>query len=565
MFFHRLSVSLPALLAVLYLPSAWTQTAPDAGVLQQQIERARPPALPGKVAPPKPAEPPAMKPLAGASVTVKSFRFSGNTLLGSEALAALLQPYLNRPLSFAELQKAVAEVEAAYRVAGWIVRVYLPAQDVVDGVITIQIVEAVFGGVVIEGVEPSRYSTRKLLDIFQGQQKVGERLGTDALDRALLIADDMPGVAVIGSLRPGQQQGQTELVLKLADEPLAVGDTALDNTGARSTGADRFSANVTLNSPFGAGDALSTNYLHTEGSDYLRVGATVPVAANGWRVGANASALSYKLVAPEFTALNAKGTSNSVGVETSYPLVRSRMQNVYLLANLDRKNFDNESSGTTTTHYSANVAGLGLMANVFDSIGGGGANSFSLMWVAGDLNLGGSPNEASDATTTQAAGRYNKVKYSASRQQVLTRDLSLFASLSGQVAGKNLDSSEKFYLGGANGVRAYPSSEGGGSEGRMLNLELRMRMSEGLTLTGFYDYGQVMVNKNNDYSGAVALNEYSLKGAGLSLAWQPAGGLNLRATWARRLGDNPNPASSGNDQDGSFVRDRLWLSATYSF
>jgi hypothetical protein len=61
------------------------------------------------------------------------------------------------------------------------------------------------------------------------------------------------------------------------------------------------------------------------------------------------------------------------------------------------------------------------------------------------------------------------------------------------------------------------------------------------------------------------LNSYQLKGAGLALAWQGPRGTALKATWARRIGDNPNPTTAGNDQDGSLVRDRFWLEATLTF
>ena len=147
----------------------------------------------------------------------------------------------------------------------------------------------------------------------------------------------------------------------------------------------------------------------------------------------------------------------------------------------------------------------------------------------------------------------------------MTDEFSLFAVLSGQWASKNLDSSEKFYLGGANGVRAYPSSEAGGALGQLLSIELRWRLTQGFNLTGFFDAGQVSVNANNSFAGAPVLNDCSLKGAGLALGWQSSVGLNLKATWARRVGDNPNPTSTGNDQDGSFVKDRVWLSASLQF
>jgi len=56
-----------------------------------------------------------------------------------------------------------------------------------------------------------------------------------------------------------------------------------------------------------------------------------------------------------------------------------------------------------------------------------------------------------------------------------------------------------------------------------------------------------------------------LKGVGLSLGWLDDSGLTIKATYSRRLGDNPNPTLTGTDQDGSFVRDRLWLVVNMPF
>lgn len=541
------------------------QTAPDAGSLLQQLERDRKPAPPPKALPARPAEPSAIQPLPGSTVTVSSFRFVGNTLIGSDRLLPAVAEYLNRPLSFAQLQAATTAVAQVYRQAGWIVRAYLPQQDIVGGVVTIQIVEAVFGGAKLEGPPAQRVSLKQIQRGLDAHQSEGAPLNADAIDRALLLADDLPGVSVTGSLRQGAQPSQTELVIKLTDEPLLMGEATLDNAGSRSTGAQRLSANLNFTSPLELGDLLSANLIHTEGSDYLRLGGTLPVGANGWRMGANASAMNYRLVAPEFAALNSKGSSNSIALEASYPLIRSRLQNLYFSASAEHKNFDNQANGATATRYGANALSLSLSGNHFDKAGGGGANSASLTLTHGQIDLGGSPNQAADAASSQTDGSYSKLRYSLSRQQVITDVLSLFGALSGQWASKNLDSSEKFYLGGTNGVRAYPSSEAGGALGQLINLELRWRMPQGFNLAAFYDYGQVAVNPNNSFAGAPALNDYSLKGAGLTLAWQGSAGLSAKVTWAQRIGNNPNPTNTGHDQDGSLTTDRLWLTASLMF
>ena len=562
-----------ALVFTIPLGNVYAQVRPDAGAMQQQIDRDRTLALPPKGGLERPSEPPAMRPSGGVAVTVTAFRFAGNTLLRSEQLSRSVENFLDRPLDFAELQKAAAAVAAAYREAGWIVRAYLPRQDITSGTVTIQIVEAVFGGLRLEGPKPSRESSYHVMDMIEAQQKVGEPLNADALDRALLLASDLPGVTVSGSLGEGKRSGETDLVVKFADKPLISGDAALDNTGSRSTGPARFAGNLSINSPFGAGELVTANFIHTQkndqlasdGSDYMRMDLTHPIGLDGFRVGINASYLKYNLIAPEYVALDAYGTSATIGLEATYPLIRSRMRNIYLNANIDHKSFNNKSLDTVTSHYIADSLTIGLTGNSFDNFGGGGANSASLSIVDGILNLDGSPNRSADALTTRTAGNFTKVRFALSRQQAITDELSFYAAYSGQLAAKNLDSSEKFYIGEANGVRAYPSNEGGGSDAHMLNLELRQRLSYGFTMIGFFDYGRILVNHNNHFTGASAPNGYDLKGGGFSLVWQSDNGPTLKATWAHRVGGNPNPTATGYDQDGSLVVDRFWLSASTTF
>lgn len=543
----------------------YAQTTPDAGALRQQIEQGRESALPRQSVPAKPTQAEPIWPQSGIKVEVKKVVVVGNTLMTQEQLQPVLAPFIDRSLNYSQLQAAAAAVAEFYRSQGWVVRAYLPQQNIDDGQVTIQIVEAVYGGLKLEGPTPARVSPPQIQQIFDAQQALGAPLNADVLDRALLLADDLPGVAVSGSLREGLQSGQTDLVLKLADEPLIVGEVGLDNTGSRSTGAQRLTGNLSLNSPFQAGDLLGANFIHTEGSDYLRLAFTVPVNASGWRLGINTSAMNYKLIGSDFAALNAKGNSSTTGLEANYPLIRTRQQNIYFSTTLDHKAYDNQADAATTTRYNVNSLGLGLAGNLFDKLWGGGANSASLNFSSGQLDLTGSPNQALVASSTKAEGTFNKLRYSANRQQVISDTVSFSATLSGQWSSKNLDSSEKFYLGGINGVRAYPSGEAGGTSGQLLNLEMRWRMQEGLNLVAFYDFGAITVNRDNGYINAPALNHYSLKGAGLSLAWQTQSGLSVKGTWAHRLGDNPSPNTAGKDQDGSRVMDRFWLSVSQPF
>ena len=534
------------------------QTAPDAGSLLQRIEKDRQTQLPAKSTP-QFLPPPAMQSMQGATIEVKAFKFVGNKLLTAAQLEPVLASFLNRPIDFNTLKNTAVEIASVYHKAGWIVRVYLPQQDIKDGVVTIQIVEAVFGGLRFEG-NATRVSQKQIKSLVETAQPPGTAMNSAALDRALLLIDDLPGITTIGRQSEGQNQAETDLTLTITDSNKMTGDVGADNTGSRSTGVSRVTTNLTFNSPAGRGDQASSNLIHTEGSDYIRAAYSLPVGNDGWRVGLNTSYLSYEVLSLGQTY----GNSTTTGLEARYPLVRSRLRNVYLQTTYDAKTFENFSAGVVATQYNTQALSFSLNGNLFDNWRGGGDNNASLTLVSGLVDLAGSPNEAADAATTQTAGSFHKWRYTLSRQQVVTESTSVYAALSGQIASKNLDSSEKFNLGGESGVRAYPSGEGGGSEGQMLNVEVRARLPSNFNLTGFYDIGSITVNQNNAITGAAALNSFSLKGVGVSVGWIAKFGLSLKATLARRLGNNPN-AINGNDQDGSLVQNRFWLRATLVF
>ena len=547
---------------------AMAQTVPGAGELQQQIEREQQGAAQRlQIQPQNKATPEA--PAVGATLVVRAFRFEGNTLISDARLTEALSALVGKPLDFARLQSSAVVVADLYRSQGWVVQTYLPEQDIAQGEVRITIVEAVFGKTRISGKKSKRVAEKKVLNTVALQQAAGQFLNMNDLDRGLLLADDLPGVSVSGTLAPGEQSGHTDLVMQMADEPQLTGNVSADNTGSVSTGTNRALATFSLNSPAGLGDALSVSAMSTPGSRYGRAGYSLPLGDDGWRVGLSASRLDYELVSADYASLNAWGHSSTAGAELSYPMIRSRVFNLNSMLSVEQKKFFNVSGGATTSAYSNALVSLGLSGNSFDALGAGGANAFSAVLNSGELNLNGSATQEADTSTTRTAGSFAKLRYAVSRQQQLASSVSLYTALSGQWASKNLDSSEKFYLGGSTGVRAYPSSEGGGSEGHLLNLELRWQLPNGLSLIGFYDHGQVIQNVNNGYIGAPALNRFALKGRGLSLGWRHASGLNVQATYARRIGQNPNANSSNVnhvvDQDGTLKLNRLWFTASMAF
>jgi hemolysin activation/secretion protein len=210
---------------------------------------------------------------------------------------------------------------------------------------------------------------------------------------------------------------------------------------------------------------------------------------------------------------------------------------------------------------------LTLNGDARDAALGGGISVFSLMYSNGSVNIETPSARQFDEGTAQQPGpqtngHFGKWNLSALRLQSISQQLSAYVSLSGQKASKNLDSSEKFFLGGAYGVRAYPTGEAAGDNGYLATAELRYTLSTGI-VPGvlqpfmFVDTGGVTVNVDPFLVGQS--NTRHLTGAGLGLTWVRANNFQVKLTVATRLGDE-HAADPHSDQ-----KTRGWVQAILYF
>ena len=500
-------------------------------------------------------------------ITLKSIKFQGVTILGDMELKGIVEPFTNTPMTYEQMLEIGMVVEQYYRKNNYLARAILPPQDMADGVLTVEVIESVFSKVEIEQeLEDLPNTQAHVSAIIEAQQKVGEPLNSKSLDRALALANDLPGMSAQGSLRQGREAGETELLLKLYQGRTRQAELTMDNGGSRSTGAMRLMASLTWFNPNDLADMLNVVAVHTRGSDYARLAYSVPVGTDGWRMGMNVSAMNYEVVVGEQGMVGAVGRAVTQGMEWVYPLLRADDRSATVTVTADAKKFQNTSAqGLLMSDYEAKVMAAQVAGFYRDLNPGGGTGTYSLQLSHGNINLDGSLSQQTDATTVQTEGVFNKVRVSGTWQQSLTTQTSAFISYTGQLADKNLDSSEKMQLGGMNGVRAYPTGEGSGTDAQLIQLELRHNLESGINLTGFYDWGQLWLQHDPSYPGGPQNNRNTYKGFGASIGYTNDDGVNFKATWARKQGHNPNPTQTGNDQDGTRDRNRYWLQVTVPF
>jgi hemolysin activation/secretion protein len=537
----------------------------DAGAIRNQIERNLPsPSLP-EVTPKPAAQAPKATEESSEKIVVSRFRFVGNTLLSDRALTRSVELYVNRPVDFNELQNAAAMASLAYRDKGYVATVSIPRQEIDGGVVTLKVVESKYAGASIDGSSNGRINSELILARVEKAMGLEPAVNVNVLDRALLLINDLPGASVQGGLAAGTNEGDTRVVLQSSEKPLITGALNMDSYGALTTGPERMLLDAALNSPAGRGEQYTMGLLATHGVRYGRFGVSVPVGLEGARMGINSSYMDYTVIAGSAVASNIHGNSTSVGLDLSYPMIRSQQANLFLTSGATGKIFENYSGSLLSRSSESLAATLAMNGNWVDRFFNGASNQASLSVTAGNLHIRDEQSRISDSFTAATEGAFNKINAAITRNQAVRDGVSLVLSLTGQLASKNLDSSEKFFLGGPSGVRGYPVSEGGGSQGHLGSVELRTKLPKNWELRLFYDSGRVKQNVN-DYPGAPTPNWLNYRSHGASLIWQAPRNITLTATLAQRIGDNPYPdIATGNDQDGTKKISRLWLSANMPF
>ena len=503
---------------------------------------------------------------------IKKISFKGNQRITDQQLARVVEKYVGVMINTDVLIQATEAVNNFYRKMGYLAFAEMPNQDLTDGDVLIQIAEARFSGAVVEDPTGQLSKTKLVQNTIEHQQPKNSLVDLKAIDRASSAVAEIPGVKASVSLRPGANSGETEAVATIAEGKKIDGNISLDSAGAKSIGELRALGKVTLNNPLGLGDSADAQAVHSKGMDFQRVSYTLPVGYSGWRAGINASNSQYNLIASEYISLNAKGPSSSQGVDLSIPLLREKDTQLSLQFAFDQKRFRNEAAGEVQSQYTGSALTSTLSGSASQSQNS--TTSGNVQLVRGTIDLSGSTAShiSSDLSTVQTAGNYAKLKFNISQKYDFDASNTGLVSLQSQFANKNLDSSEKFYLGGMQGVRAYPTNEAGGSLGNLVTMEWQrqlMLQDTRWTASGFVDYGDVTVNRNNSYVGASTLNKYSLSGYGLWLgASVPSkqGISTFRLIWSHRLGNNPNANSTtGADQDGTLIYNRFRFSLNHAF
>lgn len=432
------------------------------------------------------------------TVFIKDFTFAGNSAISNKELKQNLKAYVGKELSFNQIQEVLALVTKVYRDKGYFVaRAYLGKQDLVknDNTLFISIIEGKYKEIKLNN---SSIVNDNSLQAILNNAKSNGIINIKDIERAIILINDRAGVKVNkAEISPGAEVGSSDFNIQTTATPRVDGYIVADNYGSRYTGLYRAQALVNINSLATLGDKLSISGLVSNGADLKngRFAYELPLNSYGLKADIAYTRTNYDLV-KEYKDLSAKGNANIYEVGLSYPLQRTTSQSLWLRGKYYHKEFKDYMLDTKYEDKTINSFVASLDFEKHYSIGDFSSRLFTtLNLTTGDL---------SSKYSNLNSGNYNKIDTYISNEIAFNEILSLNTNLTAQkvLGNKNLDGSEDLSLGGAYGVKVYPSSEQSAENGYMINVELFTKLPSisfyNHKIGTFYDMGNVYQEKNQD-------------------------------------------------------------------
>jgi len=486
---------------------------------------------------------------------------------GEQVEAMLFRFIGQRHLSGQALEQARAQIWSLYRDHGRLVRVeFNVAQHSPEeggSVLQVRVVEIRIREVKVQQEGPGTVDPALMRDVLASAKAdlaTGGALDLDRLDarikRRLFLGD----VNLRATLVPvSQEELDVNLLVGVKTAAPLQWVAQLDNYGSRTYGSNRATGGLIAPDLLRTGDRFDALAASSSGMHFGRLSYELPVPSVDLRVAGWASNVNYK------AKNGAKGHVQQWGAGLTYPLYfgPSAIWTGYLNY-VHGRQVDELSSDITVGDKTQHS--LQAKIDVSYSLSATQSLHASAALQQGRLDLSALPVVLFvDQLSARTDGSYTKFNWDGAWTNSFGSETQFDARLQarGQLARKNLDQSEKFSLGGANGVRAYGSSEGLGDDGYIVSAELGYRPLAAMRLYGFYDVGHTRLFREPWAVGSVPLR-YMLRGAGAGLSY------NYRSlvgslVYAHQLGDNPGLNAQGLDAEGRSDRYRLWLTLSAQF
>lgn len=455
---------------------------------------------------------------------LRDIQFAGNTAFNGEELKASYKSLIGTTISLDKAWAISEGITNKYRQAGYFLsRAYIPAQEIEDGVLKINIVEGFIEDVRVTADHPLNHSS--LLDKWIADIKIKHPIRTEDLENALLELNRGSGYQYRAVLLPPKLakglDGAADLEL-VETKSKGLGFAQVDNYGSKFLGVHEIRANYSQSFLPGQNTNLSflssvpvkqINNASVEHSIYLMPKLSLVLSGNYTR-----TAPGYSLKSQDI-----KGRSYGLGLGLNYQWFLHRNEELSTKIGFDRTNSKSDILSTLLSEDKVSVLRLGTHYSTYDSWLGYNDVNFTLS--KGVEGLGGSKKGDTNLSRAEATPDFTKLEIFYMRQQPLPHNLKLTYKLRGQLSTDPLYSSEEFGFGGQEFGRAYDSSDIVGDKGVSTAIEvgyLGMRSIYQVNMMPFlfYDIGKVW---NLDKTGQIASQSGSSAGGGLKFYSQKTG------------------------------------------
>lgn len=451
----------------------------------------------------------------GVKFKLVDIRLEGATQFKADTLRPLYEKKLGTQVTLSELNAIAADITAYYRNRGYILtRAVVPPQRAQGGIVTIRIVEGFVNDVKIQGDRADDPQIRKYADKIRASKP----LDAKALERYLLLMEDLPGVEARAVLQPSAATpGSSDVIVTITRKPIEF-SASLDNRGSRFLGPLQASANLFANDILGIDEQTQFRFANSLIDEneltYGEIRQEHQLGSEGTKL--LLSGVHVK-TNPGHTVeiLDIEGESTALTVGVTHPILRSRQSNWFVNSDLTARNVSVETFAGDLYYDKTRVLTVGTAYDFLDSTSAVNrmeANVAKGFGVGTGINKGRSRNNAN--------GTFEKFAAKASRIQPISGPWSIYGAVSGQYSLDPLLASEEFALGGSEFGSAYDSAEITGDSGIATRLELQFNQgNEGAWLSeyqiyGFYDIGRVW---NQDIIAASEDDHASLSSTGLGV------------------------------------------------
>ena len=390
----------------------------------------------------------------------------GAPSLPRKVFAAAISDYLGKQASTQDLQGLAKAVASIARDRGYVfATAIIPPQKIEAGMVTVRIDEGDIALVRLIGSRNTRL--QRTLDLI-----VGRGVRREVLERQLLLAGDIPGIAIVTTNLVREDIGNV-LVVEVR-ESHGNGSAGIDNYGSRELGPVRARLRYDFIGLADEGDVLSVQVVTTPVDPrqlaYLSARYAASVGTGGTQI-----AVTGAVGRAEPSKSGVVSTSSFTSVSVTTPLKRANGTSVWASAEIGVLRVDGTYNGTPDQRDSMAVATGWIYATTRTGIG----RLSGALGLTRGLALGGTTGVGDPrASRLDASGVFTKGFFWADWVQPLGRGFTVKLAANGQIADRPLLAAQEIGLGGPTFGRAFDFSERFGDSGFMASGELRWRLQK---------------------------------------------------------------------------------------